>query len=109
MEKNRNKNKMTNKEELTLLGASGLWNQGGAAAAGGSGAGAFSSGPTPGTTVEDAANAGYPEWMVHEDYALLQAIQVPPGGKSYLFFACILFDSFLKLCWRRSDLARQIR
>ena len=56
-------------------GASGLWNLGGAAS-GGSGAAAFASGPTPGTTVEDAANAGYPEWMVHEDYSLLQAVQV---------------------------------
>ena len=65
---------------VLIKGASGLWNHGGAAAGGTSGTAPFSSGPTPGTTVEDAANAGYPDWMIHEDYALLQAIQV--------FFGC---------------------
>ena len=56
----------------------------GGAASGGSGAAAFASGPTPGTTVEDAANAGYPEWMVHEDYSLLQAVQVMSLGGQVL-------------------------
>ena len=73
MNANNNRNRDTSRP---TLGASGLWNLGGAAASGGSGAIAFASGPTPGTTAEDASNAGYPEWMVHEDYALLQAVQV---------------------------------